>query len=298
MRRALVTGHAGFVGQHLSDVLKSFDYSVSGFGLSEGGDIRDPDSVADAVQSSHPDVVFHLAGATKPTDFRELYSVNVMGTAVLLDAIVQLARQPVVVLASSSAVYGHQDGGQPISERARTRPVTHYGASKLSMEVVARRYAQAHGLRVLCVRAFNVLGPGMPISLACGAFVDAIVRIEQSGSNESIRTGNLASSRDFTDVRDVARAYALLSEHGRGGAVYNVCSGRSVTLDYCLQVLLRHSRPSIKVEADPARLQPNDLSRQIGDAKRLRRLTGWEPAIPVEQSLLDTLQHRRQESAG
>ena len=295
MRRAFVTGHSGFTGRHLTNHLRSEGFSVSGFGRSDGGDIRDGDRVSAALRSFRPDVVFHLAGATKTTEIDDLYSTNVVGTATLLEAVRHLDAPPVVVIASSSAVYGAAIG-QRVTEAVRPHPLTQYGASKLAMEMVAQRYARAYKLRVICSRAFNLIGPGLPNTLACGAFVDAIVRIEQSVSKDPIRTGNLASLRDFTDVRDVVRAYVLLAKRGRPGSSYNVCSGRGLSLEYCLQVLLREARAPIQVEFDPSRVQSQDVPSQVGDSSRLRALTGWVPSITVEQSLLDTLEYRRQEA--
>jgi GDP-4-dehydro-6-deoxy-D-mannose reductase len=296
MKRAFVTGHSGFTGRHLMNHLRSTGYYVSGIGRSSGGDIRDASHIGAALRSFRPDVVFHLAGATKTTEIDDLYSTNVIGTATLLETISQLDVPPVVVIASSSAVYGFGANSRPISEAVRPHPVTQYGASKLAMEVVAQRYARAHQLRIVCSRAFNLIGPGLPNTLACGAFVEAIVRIEQSGSKDPIRTGNLGSLRDFTDVRDVVRAYVLLAERGRAGTSYNVCSGRGVSLEYCLQILLREARAPIQVEFDSARMQSQDIPSQVGDSSRIRALTGWEPSITVEQSLLDTLEHRRREA--
>jgi GDP-4-dehydro-6-deoxy-D-mannose reductase len=161
--------------------------------------------------------------------------------------------------------------------------------------MVALRYVRAYGLPVVRVRTFNLIGPGLPTDLACGAFADAIVQRERTSSTEPVRTGNLGSSRDFTDVRDAVRAYAMAAERGRQGAVYNVCSGKAVSLEHCLQVLIRLALIPITTELAPDRIQANDLPSQVGDGERLRRLTGWMPQIPVEQSLGDMLNHLRSE---
>jgi GDP-4-dehydro-6-deoxy-D-mannose reductase len=294
MKQVLVTGDRGFTGLHLTSHLRSEGFEVAGFGRSNGGDIRDRTAVRAATQSIRPDMVFHLAAAPKSAGPDELYSINVLGTVALLDALLELNVPPVVVLVSSSAVYG-QTAGRPVTERSQPRPVTPYGAGKLAAEDVAMRYVRAHGLRVIRVRPFNLLGPGLPTELACGAFAAAVARLERLGTAEPLRTGNLKSSRDFTDVRDAVRAYVLLAERGRAGSVYNVCSGKAVSLDHCLHVLLGLAAKPIATELDPGRLQVNDVTAQVGDSNRLRALTNWKPRISIEQSLADMLDHERRE---
>jgi GDP-4-dehydro-6-deoxy-D-mannose reductase len=294
MKRAFVTGHSGFTGRHLVSHLRAGGYSVFGFDRSEGGDIRDSAAIARVVQATQPTVVFHLAATLRSQEPQHLYSVNVEGTVALLEALTELETPPVVVIVSSSAVYGRTPSGRPVSERAPLRPQTHYGASKLAQEQVAMRYFHANGLSVIRARAFNLLGPGLPTTLACGSFVDAVARLERTDTPERLRTGNLSSARDFTDIRDVVRAYALLAEKGRAGSVYNVCSGTAVSLQHCLDVLLRLAARPIALDLDPALIQPNDVKVQVGDGERLRALTQWRPVIPVEQSLADMLDLRRQ----
>jgi GDP-4-dehydro-6-deoxy-D-mannose reductase len=292
MKRVLVTGDRGFTGRHLTEHLRRQGVEVSGLGRSNGGDIRDMAAVRAVVQAARPDVVFHLAAAPRAADPAETWSINVDGTTKLLDAVLELDQPPVVVLVSSSAVYG-RTSDRPIGERTEPQPITHYGASKLAAEEVARRYVRAKRLPVIRVRTFNLLGPGLSRDLAPGAFAAAVAHLEHRPTPAPIRTGNLASWRDYTDVRDAVRAYALLAERGRAGSVYNVCSGKAVSLDYCLRTLIGLAARPLATELDPARLQANDVPTQVGDPRRLRRLTGWEPRISVEQSLADMLDYER-----
>jgi GDP-4-dehydro-6-deoxy-D-mannose reductase len=150
-------------------------------------------------------------------------------------------------------------------------------------------------MRIVRARTFNLLGPGLPVELACGAFVQGLVKLERLDADPVLRTGNLTSARDFTDVRDAVRAYVMLAEHGRRGAVYNVCSGKAVTLAHCLDVLVARAERRIGTEVDPARVQTDDIPYQVGTYRRLHALTNWAPRISVEQSLADMLDHERRQ---
>jgi GDP-4-dehydro-6-deoxy-D-mannose reductase len=291
VKRALVTGHSGFTGVHLMSDLTSMGYAVSGFDRTDGGDIRDSVAIRNVISAVQPAVVFHLAASLKSEDPAELYSVNVLGTVALLEALSHLEAPPVVVIVGSSSVYSPSTGR--VNEKTSTRPLTNYGASKLAQELVAMRYFGAHRMPVIRVRTFNLLGPGLPTSLACGSFAATISRLEQMKSPHPLRTGNLNATRDFTDVRDAVRAYRLLAERGRGGRVYNVCSGTPVSLRHCVDVLLRLAARPITSEVDPALLRGNDVDMQVGDFGRLHALTGWKPVIPIEQSLGDMLDYWR-----
>jgi GDP-4-dehydro-6-deoxy-D-mannose reductase len=297
MKSAFITGHTGFTGGQLVAYLTSCGYTVHGLSHSEDGDIRDAHLVESAVRDSRPDAIFHLAAAPKAANPYDQYEINVLGTFVLLEAATKLRPRPTVVLVSSSSIYGRTPVGQAVSEHQTPRPLTHYGTSKLAQEQVARRYAATKQLRVVLARPFNLLGPGMPTTLVCGAVASAIAEIEKGAGPPAIRLGNLRSKRDFTDIRDAVRAYVLLAERGRSGTAYNVCSGAAVSVDRCVKFLLGLSTTRIKVEFDDSRVQPDDLPEQFGDRRRLQELTGWAPEITLEQSLADTLNHARQVSA-
>jgi GDP-4-dehydro-6-deoxy-D-mannose reductase len=294
--RALVTGHTGFSGRYLVQHLESEGHTVFGFGAGDQRDIRDPTLVTTAIQESRPDVIFHLA-ARRSTDLQETYSVGVLGTVNVLEAALGIKPAPKVVLVSSSAVYGATVVRRAVNERTVPRPISHHGVCKLAQEQIALRYARARGLRVVRARTFNLLGPGLSRDLACGAFVEGVVRIERSNDAPVLKTGNLAATRDFTDVRDVVRAYALLADRARSGTVFNICSGKAVALAQCVDVLVRIAHKPIRIELDPARVQPDDIPYQVGTFERLNALTGWTPSISVEQSLTDMLDHARRGAA-
>jgi GDP-4-dehydro-6-deoxy-D-mannose reductase len=236
-------------------------------------------------------VIFHLAAVLKAEDPDLFYSVNAGGTAILLDAIRRSGQKPRVVLLSSSAIYGDAGGG-PISEETVARPLTGYGHSKLAMEWLAGKLADDYGLSVVFCRPFNLVGPGLPAGLVLSSFADQVVRVER-GLDDVVRVGNLDARRDFLDIRDAVRAYRLLAEQGKLGEIYNVCSGKSVSIRECLDILIDLSPAAPRVVRDPGRMQPVDVPVQVGDPGKIHQLTGWAPTIPLEQSLEDLLNDAR-----
>lgn len=307
MTRVLITGIAGFVGTHLVRYLLANGDRLSGFDrirpaslpLEIGfypGDIRDRDAVKQVMLEVRPDIVYHLAGALKATNPEELYTVNVLGTVALFEAIFEAGLKPTVLVTSSSAVYGQGSARRRVTEKSALRPVTHYGVSKIAQEVVALRYHRAQQLPVMCTRAFNFIGPAQPPQLACSAFARQIALAEHTRSTDTIVTGNLRACRDFVDVRDGVRAFALVARLGKPGSVYNICSGKAVTIRHCLNLLLQMSDLPLKTQVDLDRVQADDVPAQIGSAARLYRQSRWKPAIGLRQSLADLLDYWRTEA--
>jgi GDP-4-dehydro-6-deoxy-D-mannose reductase len=235
-----------------------------------------------------------LAGILKSQKPDNLYSVNVLRTMALFEEIMVSGLRPRVVVASSSAVYGAGMGAKPITELFQPQPVTHYAASKLAQEMVALRYFTAFGLPVICVRTFNLLGPGLSSDMAPSAFAKQIAQAEKIGKPAKIFTGDLSAQRDYVDVRDAVRAYALIAEHGKAGQIYNVCSGRAISMAEILQILLDQSKVPIEAVLDPIRKQKHDVPVQTGSAKKIQQLTGWKPEIGIKQSLIDLLNDWRE----
>lgn len=301
MPSALITGINGFVGKHLSAHLLELGWRVYGFDQRAAGDesnvfigdLADSSVCQSVLSECKPDVVFHLAGAIKSARPEMLYHANLLGTVTLFESLRETGQRPAVIVASSSAVYGSGFGGRPITEKFKPRPVTHYGVSKLTQETAALRYFDVFQLPVLIVRMFNLIGPGQSPDLACSAFARQIALAEANGEHEIV-TGDLSAYRDFVDVRDAVRAFVLLAERGRAGQVYNVCSGSEVLMRKCLEAMLSMSQRQLSARTDAARIQENDISRQVGDAGKLRRMTGWQPQISLRQSLSDLLDDWRQ----
>lgn len=301
MSRILITGVHGFVGSHLARHLKSIGGEVFGFDLRATGsdknfyqgELTDRNKLKQVLEDVKPDIVFHLAGVIKSSQSEILYKANFLGTVALLDQIMESDRRPIVVVASSSAVYGHKSGAKLISERMQLHPVTNYAVSKAAQEIAALRYYESFHLPVMIVRMFNLLGPGQPADLACSAFAHQIALGELNGQTEIV-TGNLDACRDFVDVRDAVRAFELVAQKGKAGQVYNVCSGRTVAIRKCLDEMISMSPQQFEVKMDSDRVQKNDIPIQVGSAHKLNQVTGWRPQISLRQSLSDLLNDWRQ----
>jgi GDP-4-dehydro-6-deoxy-D-mannose reductase len=309
--RTLITGVSGFTGIHLAQYLLTKGEQVVGLdqtlaGLPPvvaqtvtlySGDICSPVTLKQVLSETQPDVVYHLAGVAKSNEIERFYEINVLGTVALFEAVVESGVTPKILVTSSSAVYGRGLGRKPLTEQFKLRPITHYGISKVAQETVAYRYYLVHNLPVICTRAFNLIGPGQPPTLACSAFARQIALAEHTRQIDTIVTGDLGAQRDFTDVRDVARAYALAAQVGKPGLTYNVCSQRAVSIKHCLDMLLEMADVPLKTRIDPASLQASDVPFQVGSAARLFKHTGWQSEITLRQSLADLLDYWRQQVA-
>lgn len=310
-RRALITGIHGFCGRHLAAHLAAAGYEVHGIDLAAAaadtvraavvyhGDLCDPAFVQESLASSAPDCIFHLAALTNPqAPWEQLERANLRGTIELLEAMRRSGTNPTVLVAGSSAAYGRPKAEElPISERQELRPANPYAVSKVAQEMLAYSYFARYGIKVIRTRAFNLTGPGESAGFVTSAFARQIAEIEAGRCEPVVCVGNLKTTRDFTDVRDAMQAYRLAAEKGKPGEVYNVCSGVGTPVQELLGVLLDLSRvPVISVQANPDRFQAGDVPLQVGNARRLRRATGWEPAIPLRQTLQDVLDYWRQQA--
>jgi len=299
MTRVLITGISGFIGGHLREHLSDGGLQVYGYDLQPFGekvfvgDILDEMTLFHALEESSPDVVIHLAGVIKSNNSEMYYRSNLFGTLHLLDAIIRTEKRPRVIIASSSAVYGLIKDPHPITERSNLHPMTEYGISKVAQEMAALRYHYTSGLPVTIVRMFNLLGPGQSPNLACSAFAYQIARAEQNAQTEIV-TGNLDAKRDFVDVRDAVHAFKLIAEKGGAGQAYNVCSGRAVTIQSCLDVMMSLAHKRVSVRMDMSRVQQDDVPVQVGSFQKLYKSTGWHPEISLKQSLSDLLDDWRE----
>jgi len=290
--RALITGGGGFVGHWLAAHLRDEgDHVVA---IDREVEITDPDAVSDAVSTAAPDAIYHLAALSHVGQSwgapLEVLRVNVLGTAAVLEAAVRCGNGPRVLVTSSAEVYGAVTDPAllPLVETSPTAPLTPYAASKLAAEAVVAQAYHGYGLPVVTVRPFNHIGPGQSDQFAVSALAHRIVEAEARGAG-AIPVGNLSARRDFTDVRDVVRAYRLLVVTGDPGAVYNVCSGTDVAIAEIAELLQGLAGRSVELRTDPDLVRPVEVPVLRGDPGRLRAATGWAPAIPLEQTLADVL---------
>lgn len=291
--RALITGAGGFVGTHLvKHLAECGDTVIETDQSSDGVDITDADAVAGLLAETRPEVIYHLAGwadvggswAAPTTAFR----VNAEGTLNVLLASVKSGVERVLVV-SSADVYGAvAEHDLPIVETTPLRPVSPYAASKVAADFLGLQAFLGRGLGVLRVRAFNHLGPGQTDKFVASALASRIAHNEIDGT-DVLPIGNLSARRDFTDVRDVVRAYRMLVTDGTPGEVYNVCSGSDSAVQDLAEMLLSGASRPMRFETDESLLRPVDVPVLRGDHTKLTDATGWEPNIPLAQTLADLL---------
>jgi GDP-4-dehydro-6-deoxy-D-mannose reductase len=298
--RALVTGSDGFVAQHLIRHLRDYDDDVHG--IDRESDVTDEQSMREVFERFRPDVTYHLAALTHVGDSwdnaKEFTRVNVVGTQRVLDASFEAVPEATTIVVSSSEVYGiSREDEQPIRESFRVAPANPYSSSKVEAERVARDAARSRGQRVVIARPFNHLGPGQAPTFVVPALVSRLLDARERGDGH-IMVGNLSTRRDFSDVRDVVRAYRLLAQLGVSGEVYNVASGHDVALVDIANQLVALLAPNVELVVDPALLRPVDLPVSRGSYDKLHQTTGWAPLIPLHVSLeaiVDDLVARRRE---
>jgi GDP-4-dehydro-6-deoxy-D-mannose reductase len=290
--RAFVTGASGFVGgwliAHLTD---AGDTVVP---LHEGIDLLD-DQLAPAIADAAPEVIYHLAALThvgRSWDEPKLtLEVNAVGTLAVLEAARAVSPLPRVLLVSSAEVYGSGDG-EPFTEESPLVPTSPYAASKVAAEFIGLQTAIGRGLEVVRTRPFNHVGPGQSDAFVVPGLAKRIAAVEARGGGE-IAVGNLTSIRDFTDVRDVVRAYRMLATKGVSGEAYNVSSGTTVSIQQILDMLVGLANVLISPVEDPALVRPVDVPILSGVSDKLRVLTGWKPEIPLRETLRDILDEAR-----
>jgi len=288
--KALVTGAGGFVGPYLIRHLESEGDEVIGVDLDM--DIGDADAVRARLAKEMPDVVYHLAAASHVGDSwnapTSVVRLNTEGTLNVLLAAHETGAERVVIIGSAEQ-YGHvAPDRMPITEDTPLQPVSPYGASKAAAEMLGSYMVRGRDFPVVLVRAFNHLGPGQSDRLVASTLAKQVAENERSGADE-IQAGDLSPKRDFSDVRDVVRAYRLLATKGVPGEAYNVCSGSAVSIRQMADILIALSGRSMRVVTDPERLRPVDVPVLLGDNTKLRRDAGWAPEVPLEQTLSDVL---------
>jgi GDP-4-dehydro-6-deoxy-D-mannose reductase len=315
--RVLITGVTGFAGSHLAEYLLDHQPDVEVWGIYrwrsrmenlEGVrgrlrmvecDLRDFTSVHAALEQARPDAIFHLAAQSfVPSSWKapnDTLVTNVTGQTNLFEAVRFLGLDPVIQIACSSEEYGMVYPDEvPIREDNPLRPLSPYAVSKVAQDMMGYQYFQSYGLKTVRTRGFNHTGPRRGDVFVTSNFAKQLATIEAGLAEPVIRVGNLEAVRDFTDVRDMVRAYWLAVTKGKPGEVYNLATGSGITIQELLDKLLALSTTKVRVEQDPERMRPSDVVRLIGDSSKFRADTGWSPEIPFDKTLGDQLAYWRE----
>ena len=315
--KVLVTGITGFVGSHLADYILENHPDVELFGIYRWRsrteniehcrdhfvnlecDLRDANNVRSMIDRVRPDRIFHLAAQSfVPSSWRapsESLETNIVGQVNIFEAVKDLKIDPWIQIACSSEEYGMVYTDEvPIRETNPLRPLSPYAVSKVGQDFLGYQYYMSYGMKIIRTRGFNHTGPRRGDVFVCSDFAKQIVMIEKSKRPPVIHVGNLEAKRDFTDVRDMVRAYWLALDGACSpGEAYNICSGRCWTIQEVLDKLVAMSKVSIRVEQDPSRLRPSDVPILLGDNSKFRKATGWNPRIDFDQTLKDILDYWR-----
>ncbi len=316
--RALITGITGFAGSHLADSLLAHQPQVEIFGTrrwrspmdniahlaGEIGkrihlietDLRDYSSVRTCLETARPNFIFHLAAQSfVPTSWSapaETLNTNIVGQTNIFEAVRHLGLDPVIQIACSSEEYGLVYPEEtPIKETNPLRPLSPYAVSKVAQEYLGYQYFMSYGLKVIRTRGFNHTGPRRGEVFVTSNFAKQLASIKAGLQEPVIRVGNLDAVRDFTDVRDMVRAYWLAVNKAKPGEVYNIATGSGITIRELLDRLIALAGVAVTVEQDPARMRPSDVEILIGDSSKFRADTGWQPEIPLDQTLHDVVHY-------
>lgn len=314
-KKALITGIAGFVGSYMAELLLSKGMEVSGLCRPrskmdhiesiksqlhlEDADLLDSHSLYTTINKIKPDYIFHLAAQSfVPTSWGSpavTLDVNIVGSANLFEAVRQVGIDPVIQIACSSEEYGMvYENEVPIKETNPLRPLSPYAVSKLAMDYLGYQYYESYKTRIIRTRGFNHTGPRRGHTFAESTFAKQIAMIEKGKQEPVIYVGNLDAQRDYTDVRDMVRAYLLAVEKCDPGEVYNIATGKAIKISDVLSMMLAMSKVKVEIKQDPARMRPSDVPILIGDATKFREKTGWAPEIPFEKTAEDLLNYWRE----
>lgn len=306
-KKVLIIGAAGFVGNHLIDfILKNRkDWKVTATKMpkeqiNKPVDVKDlditvPEQIDSLLAEVQPDYIFHLAAQSSVAlswkNPKLTVNINIIGSINMLDAVRKMEKQPRILLIGSGEEYGHvKENEIPIQEDNNTRPGNIYAVTKVCQNMIGHLYAEAYGMQVMSTRSFNHTGPNQAPQFVVPDFCHQVAEIEAGKQEPVIRVGNLSAKRDFTDVRDVVRAYCLLMEKGQAGETYNVGSGHAIAIQDILNQILAKSDRKIEVYQDPAKFRPVDVPIIEADISKLQAATGWKPEISLDQTISETLQ--------
>lgn len=305
--KALITGVAGFVGGYLADCLNHNGWEVSATKLKNENtaignteiydlDILLQDEIEEVLEKVKPDCIFHLVAQSSVKLSWEkpqlTADINIKGAINLLEAVRKKLPQTKVVLIGSGEEYGRIER-VPVDENTKPQPQNIYAVTKACQNMIGTLYSEAYNMNVVMVRAFNHIGKGQAPFFVVSDFCKQVADIEKGLKEPIINVGNLSAKRDFTDVKDVVRAYELIARYGRTGETYNVGSGKAIAIDEILRKIISMSEKDIEVRIDKSRLRPIDVPVIEADISKLRSDTGWNAEIPIERTIRETLDYWR-----
>jgi GDP-4-dehydro-6-deoxy-D-mannose reductase len=313
MKRVLVTGITGFVGSHLAELLLREGYEVYGTARHRSkldniehiqnklyimtADLRDSSSLDSILNESKPDYIFHLAAQSYvPMSWKapiDTLQNNVIGTANLYEAVRKLGIDTRIQFAGSSEEYGLvREDECPITEEQPLRPLSTYAVSKVAGDKLSYQYVRSYGMKIVITRAFNHTAPRRGDVFVTSNFAKQIADIEK-GAEPIIHVGNLEARRDFTDARDMVKAYLLAIKNCQYGVPYNICSGKTISIQGILNRLLSMSKVKVEVMQDKDRMRPSDVPILQGDCTLFKNCTGWESTYTLDDTLEDLLDYWR-----
>ena len=309
--KALIIGASGFVGPYLveeirrslfCEVITATSRETDTLGIGEDKtvhlNILDRKQILDVLLSEKPDYIFHLAAQSSVAlswkNPKSTVDTNIIGAINLISAIKQSGYSPRVLIVGSGEEYGRvKETDIPIREKAVLAPCNVYAVTKVCQNMMASIYARAYGLQLVMTRSFNHIGPGQSPQFVVADFCSQAVKIEKGLQEPVFRVGNLSAKRDFTDVRDVVKAYCMLIQYGKPGETYNVGSGHAVAVQEILDIILSQTKAEVKVETDPSKLRPVDVPVIEADISKIYKDTGWKPEISPAQTITDIMQYWR-----
>lgn len=296
MKKTLLIGGTGFVGQYLKKVV-SQPVVMNEEGQSI--DIRDVASLEKYISDISPDYVVHLAAQSAvPESFKnplETIEINFLGTFNLLMALRKSGFKGRMLYISSGQVYGMvSEKDLPLHEERPLKPINPYAVSKVASEVLCYQWSQSGEFEIVIARPFNHIGIGQSERFAIPSFARQIVEIKRGIREPILKVGDLSTKRDFADVRDVVKAYKLLLEKGKNGESYNVSSAQAISMDFILSEMLKIANISPKIEQDPERLRVTDQAYISGSFEKILKDTGWKPEIDIQTTLKDIINHIQQ----
>ena len=313
--KALITGISGFAGSHLAEFLidKGYElfgtfYDKSTFSNLNGFidkirlfecDIRNYNDLKQITKKVQPDEIYHLAAISFiPTAIENpklTFDTNLYGTLNLYESVKELKISPKILFVGSADEYGLiKESDLPINEDCLLKPLNPYSISKASADFISYFYFKNYHLNIIRVRPFNHIGPRQSPEFVCSSFAKQMAEIEKGLKEPIIKVGNLETKRDFTDVRDMVRAYWLTIQKGELGEVYNICSGKANSIEELLNRILALCEKNIRVKQDTKRLRTSDVPLLIGNFTKFAKKTGWEPEIPLKKTLKDIMNYWRE----